>query len=122
MSETTEREDLGTIGVTEAAEEIIYRILERGWFGHEMTVFKAAVAYGIANDIPPTATGRFATKWNIGTLDRSGEFIEVVTMFYAEARPWDYIRRVGDAALKAIEPRINGAEVPSEIFISTSSQ
>lgn len=122
MSENVDREDLGTIGVTDAAEEIIHRILQRGWFGQEMNVFKAAVAYGIANDIPPTSSGRFATKWNIGTLDRTGEFIDVVSMFHGDSRPWDYIRRVGDAALKAIEPRIERAEVPSELFLNASTQ
>lgn len=117
MSDSENREDLGTIGVTDEAEAIIRRILERGWFGHEMNVFKAAVAFGIAKGIPPTVSGKFATKWNIGSLDRTGEFIDVVTLFHSEPRPWDYVRRVGDAALKAIEPRIDSAEVPSELFL-----
>lgn len=122
MAEISDRDDLGTIGVTDSAEAVIHRILERGWFGHEMNVFKTAVAYGIANNIPPTSSGKFATKWNIGSLDRTGDFIEVVTLFYEQSRPWDYIRRVGDAALKVIEPRIERAEVPSDLFLDISSQ
>ena len=84
------------------------------------TAFKAAVAYGLANCIEPTTGGGLQTKWHVGGIDKTGEFLEVVRMFHEfgeNDRPWDYIRRVGDASLKAIGPRIEYADVPSELFV-----
>lgn len=113
----TEKDDLVTIGVTEQGDQIISKLLARGWFETDLAAFKAAVAYAIANDIPPTVDGRFQTKWNVGSLDRSGEFIEVVSLYTEGTRPWDLVRRLGDAALKALGPDIERVDVPSDIFL-----
>lgn len=120
--EDASREDLVTIGVTEEGNQILEKILERKWFATDMAAFRAVVAFGLANQIEPTSNGRFQTKWNVGSLDRNGEFLDVVTMFYDGQRPWDFVRRVGDAALKALKPDLERADVPSEIFARFSSR
>ena len=118
MTETNIQSDLIQIGVTPAADAVIQQLIERVWYSSEMGAFKAAVAYGLANGLAPTEGGGFQTKWHVGGLDRSGELIEVVSMFYDGERPWDYIRRIGDAALKHLQPRIEMADVPSDLFSS----
>jgi hypothetical protein len=125
MTEPAAQADLIQIGVTPQAEEVILRLIDRGWFNSEMAAFKAAVAYGLANCIEPTTGGGLQTKWHVGGIDKTGEFLEVVRMFHEfgeNDRPWDYIRRVGDASLKAIGPRIEYADVPSDLFVDDESQ
>lgn len=114
--EVRDQEDLVTIGVTDEGNQVLERMIERGWFETDMAAFKAAVAFGLANCISPTESGRFQTKWNRGSLDQSGEFLEVVGLLYEGPRPWDHVRRVGDAALKVLAPRIERATVASELF------
>ena len=125
MTEPAAQADLIQIGVTPQAEEVILRLIDRKWFNSEMAAFKAAVAYGLANCIEPTTGGGLQTKWHVGGIDKTGEFLEVVRMFHEfgeNDRPWDYIRRVGDASLKAIGPRIEYADVPSDLFVDDESQ
>src|SRR6266496_1549378 len=80
-------DDLTTIGVTEQGAQALERLLARKWFSTDMAAFKAAVAYAIANGIPPTSDGRFKTTWNRGSLERNDDFIEVISLFIGTNRP-----------------------------------
>lgn len=122
MADGMEQADLVQIGVTPAAEEVLQRMVNKGWFPSEMSAFKAAVAYGMARNIPPTEGGGLQTKWAVGGIDRNGDFLEVVRIFHTGERPWDYVRRIGDAALKQLGPRIELADVPSDLFSDARSE
>ena len=111
-------EDLQTIGVTEQGDAALDSLLRKGWFSTEMAAFKAAVAYAIANDIPPTTEGRFKTTWNTGSLDKNGEFVELITMLVGPHRPWDQVRRLGDAGLRHLAAKVDRADVPTELFLA----
>lgn len=111
------REDLGTIGLTPDGRQALETLMTRKWFGTEAAAFRAAVAYAIANDIKPTETGPFDTKWNIGTLDSRGEFIGVIELVVGTSRPWDRCRRLGDAGLRAMAERAEVVELPTELLL-----
>jgi len=113
-------EDLQTIGVTEQGAEALDALLRRGWFSTEMAAFKAAVAYAVANDIPPTSEGRFKTTWNTGSLDKNGEFIDTLVLLLGPQRPWDQVRRLGDAGLRHLAARLDSADVPTELFLGNA--
>ena len=82
-----------------------------------MAAFKAAVAYAIANNIPATTDGRFRTTWNKGSLERNDDFIEIISLFVGTNRPWDQVRRLGDAGLRQLDKKLDTADVPSDAFL-----
>jgi hypothetical protein len=117
VEQPEDTDDLMTIGVTEQGAQALERLLARKWFSTDMAAFKAAVAYAIANDIPPTADGRFKTTWNRGSFEGKDDFIEIMTLFIGTNRPWDQVRRLGDAGLRQIAKKLDSADVPSDAFL-----
>ena len=106
-----------TIGLTSAGEQALAVIMDKKWFATKDSAFKAAVAYAIANNLAPTASGSFNTIWNVGTLDKSGDFSAIVGLVLDQRNPWDAIKRLGDAGIRALAERAPVAEVPTEALL-----
>jgi hypothetical protein len=117
MSEPTDAVSRNTIGLTQGGRDALDAIMEKGWFSGRDAAFKAGVAYAINLDLKPTE-GSFNTIWNVGTLDRSGDFLSIVSVFAEHPRPWDLVQGLGDAGLRAMAARASLADVPSEVLLT----
>ena len=123
MSQSHEEQgDLTTIGVTEEGSRVIEELKKREWFATGEAAFRSAVTFALANNLEPSSTGSFSTTWNIGTLDRDGAFIRTLQPLLNPNRPWDQIRRLGDAGLRVFGSRLDTANVPSDLFASVSEE
>ncbi len=89
-------------------------VMDKKWFATNSGAFKAAVAYAIENDLPATVGGSFSTKWNVGTLDKSGDFSATIAQLLDVRNPWDVIQGLGDAGIRALAERAPVADVPTE--------
>jgi len=118
MSEdTVEARSRRTIGLTQQGKEALATVKAKGWFRTEMGVFKAAVAYAIANGLQETTEGSFTTGWNLGSLDPEGDFEQTCkALLDVDDDPWDRIRRLADAGIRKLASDAAAAEVPSEVF------
>ena len=105
-----------TIGLSVAGGEALQAILDKKWFATSAAAFKAAVAYAIANDLVPTASGSYKTSWNVGTLDK-GDFSAVIGMMLGVDDPWPSVEGLADAGLRAMASRASEADVPTEALL-----
>lgn len=108
-----------TIGLTSTGKKALDVLWDKGWFTTRDSAFKAAVAFAVANGISPTASGSFETVWNVGTLDRNGDFRETISLLLERQDPWDDIQRLGDAGLRKLAEIAPAADVPTEILLSS---
>lgn len=110
-----------TIGLTSPGRDALDRLMEKRWFTTKDAAFKSAVAYAIANDIPETAAGSFTTVWNVGTLDRNGDFRSTVALLLDDDQPWTHIQNLGDAGLRILAEKAELADVPTEVLLDDDS-
>lgn len=106
-----------TVGLTPAGVTALAVIMDKKWFATEAGAFKAAVAYALANDVPPTQAGSYNTIWNVGSLDRGGDFSATVSLLLGATDAWALIPALGDAGLRALAERAPVADVPTEALI-----
>jgi hypothetical protein len=107
-----------TIGLTAAGERAMEVLMEKKWFATNSGAFKAAVAYAIASGVEPTVGGSFKTIWNVGTLDKSGDFSATIAQLLDVRDPWDAIQGLGDAGVRALAERVAIADVPTEALLA----
>lgn len=120
--QSEESADLTTIGVTEEGGRVIDELKKREWFATGEAAFRSAVVFALANNLEPSSSGSFSTTWNIGTLDRDGAFMRTLEPLLKPSRPWDQIRRLGDAGLRVFGSRLDTANMPSDLFVSVSEE
>ena len=102
-------EDKTTIGVTEAADRVLARIVDKGHFknGIDAAKFAMAVAInaGAANDDESLTVEGTNTKWNIGSFDPDGHLRSLIAAIHPDmGQPYrilealinDGIRHVGE--------------------------
>lgn len=106
-----------TIGLTPQGVAALAVVMDKKWFATEAGAFKAAVAFALANDLPPTSGGSYNTIWNVGSLDRGGDFNATVSLLLGVADAWSVIPALGDAGLRALADRAPVADVPTEALI-----
>jgi len=108
-----------TIGLTSKGKQALDVLWDKNWFSTRDSAFKVAVAFAIANDIPKTEGGSFETVWNVGTLDRNGDFRDTISLLLNDDQPWDEIQRLGDAGLRKLAELAPAADVPTEILLDS---
>ena len=108
-SEIPEARSMRTnIGVTAAGAEALARLVAEEWFTTNIDAFRFGFAYALANEIsastePPGAFTEMT--WNVGSVDPDGRIMSLVDMQHPSDDPWDAIRRLGDAGVRAIVER-----------------
>ncbi len=106
-----------TVGLTDVGRAALSRIMEHKWFSSGDSAFRSAVAFAIANDIHPAEAGHFETVWNVGTIDKGGDFRATVEMAVGRPVQWDEIQRLGDAGLRELAKRAEFTEYPAQALL-----
>ena len=96
-------DDKKTIGITKKNHSALQRLVENGQFGSELDAAMFAMAYAIQNgEIAGRAEGA-DTKWNVGSVDSTGDLRFLVNTLYPDVnepyRLLEYLMNKGLADL-----------------------
>lgn len=105
-----------SIGLSAAGERAMEAIMAKQWFVTNAAAFRAAVAYAIANDLPPSPAGSYKTIWGVATLNKN-DFGATVALMLGIDDPWGAVEGLADAGLRAIAERASLADVPGEALL-----
>lgn len=100
-------EDKTTIGVTEAADRVLARMVEKGHFknGIDAAKFAMAVAInsGARNDKENLAIDGTNTKWNIGSFDADGHLRSLIAAIHPDvSQPYRMLEALIDDGLRHV--------------------
>jgi len=103
--------DKKTIGITRDNLGALQRLVTSGQFGSELDAAKFAMAHAIKGGAAAGSADGAGTKWNVGSVDPTGNLRSLLTAFYPEAdepyRLMEYLMNKGVAELAG-----NEAETP----------
>lgn len=106
-----------TVGLTPEGRDALSQVMAAGWFSTDRDAFKYAVAFALAGEIAPTPDpATFSTIWNRGTLDPDDRLATLVSLLSASDDPWDRIRRLGDAGLRAMVKQNLHVGLPTDVL------
>lgn len=100
-------EDKTTIGVTEAADRVLARMVEKGHFKNGIDAAKFAMAVAINSgarndDENPTIDGT-NTKWNIGSFDADGHLRSLISAIHPDvSQPYRMLEALIDDGLRHV--------------------
>jgi len=77
-------EDKKTIGITKKNHEALQRLIIGGQFGSELDAAMFAMAHSIKCEVAPGRAEGTETKWNVGTVDPTGELRFFINALYPD--------------------------------------
>ena len=104
-------EDKTTIGVTEAADRVLVRMVEKGHFKQGIDAAKFAMAVAInagarKNDESLTVEGA-NTKWNVGSFDSDGQLRSLIAALHPDIdQPYRMLESLIDDGLRHVGKRM----------------
>lgn len=108
--------DKKTIGITKENHAALQRLVTSGNFGSELDAAKFAMAYAIRLGIKEGRSDGADTKWNVGSVDPSGDMRELLTSLYPDSdepyRLLEFLMNTGIdelAGSEGVTPDIYGA-------------
>ena len=108
--------DKKTIGITSNNLGALQRLITSGQFGSELDAAKFAMAHAIKSGVAAGRTDGADTKWNVGSVDPSGNLRAMLATFYPEVsepyRLLEHLMNQGLADLAGAEretPDVYGA-------------
>lgn len=110
MASDNPSDDRTTVGVSAEGEQCLALLMSRGWFDKELSAFRIAVTYALANQMAPTEHATYTTKWNKGSLEQGDMLADLITQFYDTDRPYDMAQSLGDAGLRALAERVRSGD------------
>ena len=102
--------DKKTIGITKANHVPLQRLVQSGQFASELDAAKFAMAYAARNGTSPGRADSADTKWNVGSVDPSGDLREMIVSLYADSdEPYRLMERLMNQGIQALA---GGTETP----------
>ena len=95
--------DKNTIGLTDANDQLVTRLVEAGLFNQDMDAAKYAIGLAMSQGIAPAESPGIGTKWNVGSFDRDGQLRTVLELLYPDvAEPYRVIEHFANVGLERI--------------------
>jgi hypothetical protein len=95
--------DKNTIGLDQGGQEVLADLIATGFFRLELDAAKFAMALAIRGRVGTGQTQGADTKWNVGTVDPSGEIRDLLQSLYeGVAEPYRLAEHLMNEGLKLI--------------------
>lgn len=109
--------DKKTIGITKANHSDLQKLLQTGQFASELDAAKFAMAFAARNEVPAGRADGADTKWNVGSVDPSGDLREMVRTLYPDvSEPYRLMEHLMNEGIRSLAGEAENPDVFGVLF------